>query len=125
MKNKMPLGLKLILAFSIFGVLWDLWSVTQGTYQFNIAVPRVTYDLEHLIIYIYWATQLAWIISVFKRYKWGWKLFIATNLLIALNVILGEIIMGFILKSIAPSLTLILMGAISIYVYKNRTYFNR
>lgn len=122
----MPLGLKIIVALSILGVLSDFWHMIQGTYQFNIVIPKeATKDLGELILYIYWAAVLAWIISVFKRYKWGWKLFIAMNLLIALNVILGEILFGFVIKSIAPLLTLILMGVMSIYVYKKRTYFNR
>lgn len=125
MKSKMPLGLKIVLAFSIFGVLSGLWNMTQGTYQFNIVVPNGTKGLGELANYIYWATQFAWIIAIFKRYKWGWKLFIATNLLIALNVILGEIIQGFVLVSIAVLLTLILMGIMSFYVYRVRAYFNR
>lgn len=121
----MPLGLKIILAFSIFGILSALWSITQGTYQFNIVVPKGTKGLGEITNYAYWAAQFAWIIAVFKRYKWGWQLFIATNLLIALNVILGETIKGFNIASIAVYLTLILMFIISFYVYKIRAYFNR
>lgn len=125
MQNKMPLGLKIILAFSIFGILSALWTITQGTYQFNIVIPKGIKGLGEIINYTYWATQFAWIISVFKKYKWGWKLFIATNLLVAGNVILGEIIQGFNLASIAVYLTLILMAVMSVYVYKVRAYFSR
>lgn len=118
----MPLGLKLILAFSIIAIPWSLWSVIQGTYQSNTLLPD---NLDKILDYIFWATHLAWIISVFKRYKWGWKLFLGTNLLVALNAILGEIIQGFNIASIAVYLTLILMVIVSVYVYRIRAYFNR
>lgn len=121
----MPLGLKIILAFSIFGILSALWSIAQGTYQFNIVVPKGTKGLGEIANYAYWTAQVAWIIAVFKRYKWGWQLFIVTNSLITVNVILSEIIQGFNLASIAVYLTLILMVVISVYVYKVRAYFNR
>ncbi len=125
MKNKMPLGLKIILAFTILGILSGIWSMIQGTYQFNIVVPNETKGLGEIANYAWWISQFAWIIAIFKRYKWGWKLFIATKLLIALNVILAEIIQGLNVASVAVYLTLILMIIISFYVYKIRTYFNR
>lgn len=122
MKNKMPLGLKIILAFSILAGFWSSWSMIQGTYQYNTFMPD---NLDKIAGYIFWATNLAWIIAIFKRYKWGWKLFIVTNFLSAISAVLGEIIQGFNLASIAVYLTLILMVAMSVYVYKVRAYFNR
>lgn len=123
MKNKIPLGLKIILAFSIIGILSALWSIVQGTYQFNIIVPNGTQGLGELVTLATLFAQIAWVVSVFKRYKWGWKLFLAFNVYVALNAILGEIIQGFNIASIAVYLTLALMLVVSIYVYKVRAYF--
>lgn len=121
----MPLGLKIILVFSILGMLFALWSMAQGTYQFIVVVPKGTQGIGELITILMLVAQVAWIVSVLKRYKWGWKLFLTTNTLTALNVILGEIIQEFNVASIAVYLTLALMIVISLYVYKVRSYFIR
>ncbi len=125
MKNKMPLGLKIILILSILGAIESLWSLLQGTYRQDVFLPRGVNSLAPIITILIFVSQFAWILSIFKRYRWGWMLFIAISIFAFYNVILGEIVRGFTIQSIAPLLTLVLMGVVSIYIYKIRAYFNR
>ncbi len=125
MKNKMPLGLKIILILSVLGAVLSSWSFLQGNYRYDVALPNGLTSLAPVITILIFFSQFAWILSILKRYKWGWILFIATSIFTSYNVIIGEITRGFAIQSIAPLFTLVLMSIASVYIYRIRVYFNR
>lgn len=128
--HEMPLGLKLILGFYIYSVIVNSWSFFRE--------PSVVFLGEHYtgatanwISFLFLVVDIAWIVALVKRLKWGWKLFVAWNIIglpVGLVTTLQELIYVGGVKFLALSVyfaVLFLIVLICAYVYQKRYYFTR
>lgn len=128
--HEMPLGLKLILGFYIYTLVVNSWSFFRE--------PSVIFLGEHFtgvaanwISFLFLLVDLAWVVALVKRFKWGWKLFIAWNLLglpVGLVTTLQELIYVGDVRVLAMSVyfaVLFLIVLVCAYVYQKRYYFTR
>jgi hypothetical protein len=128
--HEMPLGLKLILCFYVYTLVVDSWSFFRE--------PSVIFLGEHYtgaaanwISFVFLLIDLAWVVALVRRLKWGWKLFIAWNLLglpVGFVTTLQELIYLGRVKLLAMSVyfaLLFLVVLVCAYVYQKRYYFSK
>ncbi|MDO8452192.1 MAG: hypothetical protein Q7S79_00405 [bacterium] len=128
--HEMPVGLKLILGFYVYSVTVNVWRFFME--------PSIIFLGKHYegtvaswISLIFLLYEIAWVIAMIKRLKWGWKLFISWTLL---SILLGlpnliDVI------SLSGKMQLVVAGlyvvvvTISViacsYVYHKRYYFSK
>jgi polyferredoxin len=134
-KDPIPLGMKLIFLLSIFGLLSALPGFTQTnplnyTPFFGIPLASGLYNIKLLLIA---AISLITIISIIKRYTWGWSFYIISSVLYLLDSALSyKYFLSF--QSAQNNNTLIIIYIITMlifgvlptyYIYKNKSYFNK
>src|SRR3989344_8218011 len=126
--HEMPLGLKLILGFYIFIMPGDIWRFFME--------PSIVFLGAHYegtsaswISIIFLLSDIAFVIALIKRLKWGWKLFVVRNLIvipIAFPSLFEAISlpgrMGTIITGVYIGVT-VLMVVVCSYVYQKRRYF--
>lgn len=125
MKDRMPLGLKIILACEI---LFIVYSLSYLNTPISLLSSLLSGNLAFVAHIVFLIADIAWIISLVKRYKWGWKLYLANTFFSTTSAIIGMIVspsIHYLMRSIYLYLVLGVIIFASYYVYSKRSYFNR
>ena len=129
MQDKMPLGLKIILVFSILETAILMWEILNGTYNTTLFGLKLSKNFSLISHIITLGIFIAWIVSLIKRYSWGWKLFIAHNFFVITSGLVGVFTNSSLFQLLARSIifymALIIIIFMSYYVYRKRSYFNK
>lgn len=132
MKDKMPLGFKIYLAFGVFGSIWQILDISKGKYfdtsYYGFVLPKET---GLLISTFYLALGILILLAIIKRYTWGWKLILYSSILSVSQILLA--LLNTLIKNpstiiftvIFYSITILITILVTRYFYKNRGYFNR
>lgn len=128
--HEMPLGLKLILGFYLFSIVQNTWRFFMEP---SIIFLGKVYDgtTASWISFIFLLYEIAWVIAIIKRLKWGWKLFVGWTFLSTPIAFPSFVELISHSGRIAPLIIGIYIGSLALlvittaYVYQKRNYFNK